>query len=362
MSAAPVDDSPDVRGDAAAPARPTAQRAVSAQPRPTQEALALLGYRVEPDPWPQAPAEQWQVRSESGEVLAHGTRPYCERIRLDHLRGLYGDGSALVRWPTLGGRQLWADEFIYRRWRVQHLVGTDLYRLLDPSDRQAAAGSWEACRVAFEQLRLEQGIQRRSSHAVVLLHGLGRSKEAMTPLAKAFGQAGYEVLNVNYPSTRGSVREHAAQVARLMNRCQDLDAASFVTHSMGGIVARMLLGPDPPAPAQWRARVALGRLLMIFPPSQGARAAAEWKGNPVARSILGPPLAELTPDNAERIPMPQTRYAVIAGARDRRVSPEEAELPGAEAVRVMDVEHTFGMRQPEVINAALRYINGGKLI
>ena len=319
----------------------------------------VLGVIVEPDPWPEAPEGTWHALAEGGVTLGRGTLPRCERLRLAHLTETIGSGKAKVKFPTLGGKQLWADVFVSCGWRIQEGLVNDHHRLLDPSDRRVTWGSFDECRVAFEAERLALGLRPRSHHAVVLLHGLIRAKEAMGPLSEAFTQAGYEVLNLNYPSTRRAIDGHADQLDRLLNHLWGVDTLSFVTHSLGGIVVRTALARAHPP---WRGRLRIDRVLMIFPPSQGSERASKWKDNPLAQAIWGPPLTQLTPDHAPDLPPPpDCRFAIIAGARDRTVTTDEAALPGAEGFRVMDVEHTFGMRHPEVIKTALRYIDGSGL-
>jgi hypothetical protein len=102
---------------------------------------------------------------------------------------------------------------------------------------------------------------------------------------------------------------------------------------------------------------------MIFPPNQGALKADRWRNSRLARVVMGPPLQELTPQatRTRDIPAPRIHFAIIAGSRDTTVRPNEAVLPGAEYIRVMDAEHTFGMQEPSIIAATLRYINGGSL-
>ena len=50
--------------------------------------------------------------------------------------------------PTLGGKQIWADNFIYAGWRIQQNVYTDHFRLLDDRDIRRAWGDEAACREA----------------------------------------------------------------------------------------------------------------------------------------------------------------------------------------------------------------------
>ena len=142
-----------------------------------------------------------------------------------------------------------------------------------------------------------------------------------------------------------------------LNNSRGIQSVSFVTHSMGAMVVRRALAEQAP----WQQRLTLRRHLMIFPPNQGSRKADRWQPNPVARWVMGPALTELTTSSAPRVPAPRYPFAVIAGARDKTVRPLEAGFNGADDFILLDVEHSFGMNSPEVINAAICYLKTGRL-
>ena len=79
---------------------------------------------------------------------------------------------------------------------------------------------------------------------VVLVHGMGRTRVSMLPLAHALEKAGYEVLNWGYRSRSVSVSEAgqalAAQIAAGEND-EQVCTVHFVGHSLGNIVIRHLL-------------------------------------------------------------------------------------------------------------------------
>lgn len=324
----------------------------------------LLGLRIQPSDDPYAPPGTFRLLDPTREepLLARGTRPWCEKRRLEVLRQRHGTGNPNLTMPTLGGKQVWGDVMVLCGWRIQENSRDGRCRLLDPEDKRRAWGSWEACRVALEAARLEKRLRPHSDHAVVLLHGLIRSRDSMDPLAQALSQAGYEVINANYPSARRPIEDHAQQINHLLSHLRDIETVSFVTHSLGGIVVRTLLSMDA-RNQPWRGRLKVGRTLMIFPPNQGALKADRWRNSRLARVVMGPPLQELTPQASRTrdLPTPRIHFAIIAGSRDTTVRPNEASLPGAEYTRVMDAEHTFGMQDPDIIAATLRYINGGSL-
>lgn len=318
---------------------------------------SLFGLTVAPWP-PQQPTTFALLRDGHPTPLTSGTQPYCLQQRLRHLQS---DRRASpfpnIPFPTLGGAQLWGDVFACGGYRIQQHVHTQHCRLLSPADIRLAAGPYFDCRVAFEALRLQSHIAPSARHAVVFLHGLNRTRSSMWWLARAFNQRGYETLRLNYPSTRAPIHDHATRLRLVLSRLRDIDTVSFVTHSMGGIVVRALLGL-PHEPGDWRERVQIHRLLMICPPNQGSAKADRWLNVFLARALEGPALQQLTSEGILRFPTPDFPFGIIAGKNDNTVRPFEAELPEAE-IYIAETGHTFAILSSEVTQAALHYIGHG---
>src|SRR5262245_66048804 len=56
---------------------------------------------------------------------------------------------------------------------------------------------------------------------VILLHGLCRSSRSMSPMEHALSEAGYKVLNVDYPSRSASIEKLSEDVVgRLVGNCR----------------------------------------------------------------------------------------------------------------------------------------------
>lgn len=283
-----------------------------------------------------------------------------------------------VPFPTIGGRQLWADVIVSDGWRVQRHVWSGHHRLLDDGDVRRAWGGLEHCTTQLD-LRQPPSIRgllpddARGRHAVVLLHGIVRSRHSLDTLHAALEEDGWLVVDIGYPSTRASLADHAEQVAGVLDALEDVTTVSFVTHSMGGLVTRTLL--DRPDDA-WRERMELDRVCMIFPPNQGSDDADRMHDAWWFRAVFGPAGQELTSDAARAMPAPDMHLAVIAGGAgdgeghsaavpgddDGRVGVDETMLDGAEAHMVLPLKHTFGMNDPALVRAVCRWIAGETLV
>ena len=274
--------------------------------------------------------------------------------------------------PTLGGKQLWGDVFLYGGWRIQRHALTGHHRLLDPRDIRLAQGDWTTCHETFVRLRAERGIAQQSDHLVLCVHGYFRSKDSMRPMVRALANEGFEAHGVNYPSTRQALSAHADQIELLLNRAQGVRHVSFVTHSMGGIVVRTLLGRTE---ASWRERIRPHRLVMIGTPNKGAHMAERVSQVPSADLFVGPAMSQLSRDQASEIPLPTIPFGTIAGVRgdgrgfnplldgedDMTVSLESAHLDGAEDTLTVPFGlHTVLMVQPSVVAATIRYLQTGR--
>ncbi|KAA3612404.1 MAG: hypothetical protein DWQ01_04450 [Planctomycetota bacterium] len=270
---------------------------------------------------------------------------------------------------TLGGKQFWQDVFVFQGWRIQkhHYLGH--CRLLDPKDVRRAWGRMAACEAAFARIREEKKLRRRSDHLVVLLHGLGRSKDSMKAMREMLVREGYEVAAINYPSTRRSIGEHAAQIEEVLWRSPDIHQVSFVTHSLGGIVVRTLLARNGP----WKQRMQARRVVMLAPPNRGSFAAERLKDFIPFRLVMGESGARLDPSSLVDLPEPNIAFGIIAGGTgdpkgynpllpgddDGVVCVANTRLAGAADFLLVHASHTFIMNRPEVLRATANFLQHG---
>ncbi len=316
--------------------------------------------------------KNWRIAALLALVLGFAAvsgAPAAERLAAGKTATDRGSGGFNLALPTLGGKQFWADRFFHAGWRIQRHVVTGHFRLLDPADRRRAWGSYEACRRTFEGLRLSEGILSSGRHLVILLHGLGRTKDSFAGLSRELRGAGYDVAAVSYPSTRQPLAAHADDLEAVLDSLEGVREVSFVTHSLGSFVLRELLSRG----TAFESGVALRRAVLVGPPSQGADLADGLAGYAPANWIAGPALSELTSRNAVARPGLPIPFAVIAGGKgddagynpllegddDGVVRVAETHLAGAaDFLRVPEI-HTWIANHPDSVRATLNFLRRG---
>lgn len=212
---------------------------------------------------------------------------------------------------------------------------------------------------------------------LVLLHGLGRSRAMMLPIALDARARGWPVLNLGYASRRADVYAHARWLARTVDRRLGRDEPlAFVTHSLGGIVLRVAVAEGLVAAERVHAAVMLG------PPNQGSEL-ADWiwtrpRLRAVARRVMGPAGAQLRTTGSDavatRLPPVDFAVGVIAGTRtvnpasdgifggpnDGKVSVARAGVDGMRDLLVVPHTHTFMANAPAVRRAVFEFLSRGR--
>ena len=206
---------------------------------------------------------------------------------------------------------------------------------------------------------------------VVLLHGLARSAGAMETMQQALEEAGYQTVNVDYPSRDYSVEALAPMAitpALVQCRAKQSRAIHFVTHSMGGILLRQY--------QQHHEIADLGRVVMMGPPNQGSQVVDNLKDVPGFEAYNGPAGMQLgtsEQDIPKQLGPVSFELGVIAGTSsinlllstflpnpdDGKVSVENTKVQGMCALVTVEVSHPFLMKRQQVIDQVLQFLRSG---
>ena len=217
----------------------------------------------------------------------------------------------------------------------------------------------------------EQQQAREDQEVVVLLHGLARSSRSMLKMEKALTSAGYVVFSLDYPSTKKTVEQIAAEdLAPLLERCQALKPRKihFVAHSLGNIVLRQYFSNHTMNNA--------GRIVMLGPPNQGSEVVDKLGHFTLFDWINGPAGQQLgTASNSlpNQLPVPPVEVGVIAGTvsinwflsalipgpDDGKVAVERTKLAGMEDFAKVSTAHPFLMQNQKVIDLTLAFLKSG---
>jgi len=210
-----------------------------------------------------------------------------------------------------------------------------------------------------------------SSHWVILLHGLARSKTSMATMEKKLKQAGYSVLNQGYPSRKKNIQYLANDhIPPAIQVCLNNGAKKihFVTHSMGGILVRYFL--------KYHCLDELGNVVMLSPPNAGSEIVDIFRSFCLFKWLNGPAGQQLGTSPGD-LPhqLGDTRFhpgiitgdrsinlilsRIIPGPNDGKVSVERAKVKGMGDFRVIHATHPFIMKHPEAIALTLHFLKHG---
>ena len=214
---------------------------------------------------------------------------------------------------------------------------------------------------------------KAKSGCVILLHGLGRTADSMDDMAEALERAGFDTINLDYPSRDFSIEKLAVDtIPRGIQYCRAQEAKNlhYVTHSMGGILLRYYLTRHPIE--------ALGRVVMLSPPNQGSEVVDALKDNPLFRWYNGPAGQQLGTDPEGFVAgLGPVNYTVgvitgnehaffdawlsdlIQGDDDGKVSVERAKVEGMTDFLVLPHSHPFIMEKGDVVAQTIHFIRHG---
>ncbi len=211
----------------------------------------------------------------------------------------------------------------------------------------------------------------KQSECIILIHGLARTSRCMNKAASLISHYDYDVVNINYPSTRYDVATLVKQfIQPVIQQCElkDYKKIHFITHSMGGILLRYYLSTFNINN--------LGKSVMLAPPNQGSEI-VDKLGHWRLFNLLNGPAGLQLGTGANSIPIQLgppnfisgiiTGYKtfnpilslLISGKNDGKVAVESAKLPGMNDFLLVPYTHTFIMQRAKVIFQALYFIQNG---
>ena len=200
---------------------------------------------------------------------------------------------------------------------------------------------------------------------VILAHGLWVPGLVMQPLAARLARAGFRCHNFSYMGAGRPLEAHADRLARL---AEDIGAAHFVGHSLGGLVILEAL--------QRRPQVATGRVVLLGTPARGCYAGRRIARYPGGRWLLGESedlwragraahwtRSEALGVIAGSLPFGLGRlFGPLPGVNDGVVSLEETAVEGMAERVVLPIGHSAMLISARVAAQVAAFLCDGKFI
>ncbi len=210
-----------------------------------------------------------------------------------------------------------------------------------------AAGTWSE--------NIERPTQTNQREVVVLLHGLFATTRSMQKASYRLAQQGFDVVNWGYPTFWRSIEAHCEHLGATIAQLQSdssVRSVNFLTHSMGGILARYVI--------QQGSANKIRRMVMLAPPNGGSHLTRVSLGP--FRKML-PAISELT-ESPDGLPctlrnLRGVEVGVIAATRDFIVKVQNTLLPDQRDHRVVEGSHFALPKMEQVLDLSLRFLSSG---
>lgn len=209
------------------------------------------------------------------------------------------------------------------------------------------------------------------SPGVVLLHGLARTSRSFGTMERALHGAGFATLNVDYASRKRRIETLADDIhPGITQFAERVGALHFVTHSMGGLLARIYLAKYRPS--------RLAHVVMLGTPNGGSEVADLLKGLAPYRAFYGPAgqqvgtrpeecLAQLPPPNyalgiiaGNRTIDPIASFFILPRPNDGRVSVVSTKLEGMADHITLKTSHSLMLLNRKAINQTIAFLREGR--
>ncbi|KQP41816.1 hypothetical protein ASF34_08710 [Methylobacterium sp. Leaf106] len=210
------------------------------------------------------------------------------------------------------------------------------------------------------------------AEGIVLLHGIARRSASLGRMERAFRAEGYRTLNLDYPGRKATIQTIVEGAAPQVTAfASGLRRLHFVTHSMGGLVARGIITRYRPAN--------LGRVVMLGPPNGGSEVADFLHRMRPYRLFFGPAGAQLTTHRSEdlttllgEVDFPLgviaadrsvwliESFLILPRPNDGRVSVARTRVTGMSDHLTLHTTHDLVILNRAAITASIRFIRHGR--
>lgn len=258
------------------------------------------------------------------------------------------------------GLRCWHDVHYYAGWRVQEHVKTGKFRVVPPSPlRDMFTADTRAECLSMIAQRRAKGLKPAHDHFVLIVPGLNGLPVYYMMLQFMIRRAGYDCMVWHYGSNHTNAAGHAGRLAALVNGLEGVKTISFVTHSLGGLILRVLLADDGARP-----QTPVNGIVMIAPPHGGSfladlvhdrlklRGLYDW--------VCGRVGHDLTSAGAAALPPVTAPVGIMTGGvagTDGLVSVASSLIPAAtDTTHIQGWSHTLMLWNPETARRALRFL------